>query len=1035
MISKLLRFALQQRLMVLILSLLLAGWGAWAFKSLPIDALPDVTNVQVQILTEAEGMAPAEVERLVTTPIEVEMSGLPRVHEVRSSSKFGLSVITVVFEDDVSIYFARQLIGERLSNVASEMPEGVRPAMGPIATGMGEIFQYTVEGPLSLAERRSIQDWIVRPFLRSVPGVTEVNSLGGELKQLQVEVLPDRLTAYGLTLHDVMTAVARNNANAAGNYLDHGDEQYLIRGLGLIQQPEDLEGSVVAMRAGKPIFLRDVAQVVMGAAPRQGAATRNGSETVVGIVMKLKGENSREVISRVKERLAEAGKALPAGVTLVPFYDQSELVSKAVGSVEKSLIEGGVLVVAVLLFFLWNLRSSLIVALTIPLAMLFAFGMMRLFNLPGNLMSLGGLAIGLGMMVDASIVMVENVFRHLSEDHGKHAPLQTIFRAATEVGRPVVFAIAIIIVVFLPLFTLQGMEGKMFSPMAFTISFALLGSLVLALTLVPVLASFWLKGPLVEKENPLLVWMRRGYAKALDWSLDHGKWVFGGAVVALVVSLALVPRLGSEFLPKMDEGSIVISASRLASVSLPKANAQANAVENILKRFPEVESVVTRTGRAEVASDPMDVSMSDIFIKLKPKEQWTTAKTKDALVEKMQEATHHVPGIGLAFGEPIAVRVDELISGVKSQVALKIFGDDMAVLAAKAERAQAILQQVPGAIDVKAEQAAGLALVQIHYDRPAMARYGLSSEDLGAVVGAAIGGQVVTQIQEGQRRIGVAVRLPSEYRNDPTKIGAVRVPTPAGYQVPLSQVAHIAVDTGPAVVSRENGQRRIVIEANVHGRDIGSFVADARQRIDAEVELPAGYWTTWGGQFESQQRAMGTLAVVVPVVIGLIFLLLFMTFKSVPQAALILLNIPFALIGGIAALFLSGQHLSVSASVGFIALFGVAVQNGVILVSTLNQRLSEGIPVDEAVREGCLIRLRPVLMTAMVASLGLVPLALSHGIGSEIQRPLAWVVIGGLFSSTALTLFLLPVLYRALARRRPLGAYRARAHLAEEVMA
>jgi len=1022
MIDNLLRFALKQRLLIIVISLLVAGWGGWAFKSLPIDALPDVTNVQVQILTEADGLAPVEVERQVTYPIEMEMSGLPKVHEVRSSSKFGLSVITVVFHDDVSIYFARQLVGERLANIQSEMPEGVRPAMGPIATGMGEIFQYTVEGPLSLAERRSIQDWIVRPFLRSVPGVTEVNSLGGELKQLQVEVLPDRLTAYGLTLHDVMTAVARNNANAAGNYLDHGDEQYLIRGLGLAATPEDLEASVVALRQGKPVYLRDVAQVVWGAAPRQGAATRNGSETVIGIVMKLKGENTREVITRVKERMAEASKALPAGVSLVPFYDQNELIEKAVHSVEKSLIEGGVLVVAVLLFFLWNLRSSLIVALTIPLAMLFAFGMMKLFNLPGNLMSLGGLAIGLGMMVDASIVMVENIFRHLSEDQGKRPTIQTIFHAATEVGRPVVFAIAIIIVVFLPLFTLQGMEGKMFSPMAFTISFALLGSLVLAMTLVPVLASFWLKGKLVEKENPLLVRLRNGYARALDWSLDHGKWIFGGAVVALALALALVPRLGSEFLPKMDEGSIVISASRLASVSLEKANAQANAVENILKDFPEVEMVVTRTGRAEVASDPMDVSMSDIFIKLKPREEWTTAKTKDELVEKMQEATAHVPGIGLAFGEPIAVRVDELISGVKSQVALKIFGDDMDVLAAKAAAAQQILQEIPGAIDVKAEQSAGLAMVQVTYDRAAMARYGLSSDDLGEVIGAAIGGEVVTQIQDGQRRIGVAVRLPEAYRNDPLKIGAVRVPTPVGYQVPLSQVARIAVESGPAVVSRENGQRRIVIEANVQGRDIGSFVADARKRIDAEIDLPAGYWTTWGGQFESQQRAMGTLSVVVPVVIGLIFLLLFGTFGSVPQAALILLNIPFALIGGIAALFLSGQHLSVSASVGFIALFGVAVQNGVILVSTLNKLVAEGMPVEEAVREGCLVRLRPVLMTAMVASLGLVPLAISQGIGSEIQRPLAWVVIGGLFSSTALTLFLLPVLYRLLARRhRPVS--------------
>lgn len=1015
MIERLIGFSLKQRLLVLLVSLAVVAAGVFSFKELPIDAFPDVTNVQVQILTEADGLAPAEVERLVTYPIEVEMNGLPKVEQVRSASKFGLSVITVVFRDGVDIYFARQLIAERLANVQSEMPQGVRPAMGPIATGMGEVFQYSVEGPLSLAERRSLQDWVVRPFLRAVPGVTEVNSLGGQLKQYQVEVRPDRLAAYGLTIHDVVTAVSRNNANAAGNYLEHGDEQYLIRGLGLVQRADELNGTVLANRDGRPIYLRDVASVVEGAAPRQGAATRNGEETVVGIVMKLKGENSREVIARVKERLAAAGAAMPAGVKLVPFYDQLELIEQAVHTVEKSLLEGGVLVVGVLLFFLWNLRSSLIVALTIPLAMLFAFGMMKLFNLPGNLMSLGGLAIGLGMMVDASIVMVENIFRHLSEDHredGAEGTVEAIRRSAIEVGRPVVFAIAIIIVVFLPLFTLQGMEGKMFSPMAFTISFALLGSLVLALTLVPVLASFWLKGPLSEKENPLLVRVRRGYARALDWSLSHGAWLLSGSVAALVGALALVPALGSEFLPKMDEGSIVITGTRLPSISLTKANAQSNAVETILKGFPEVESVVTRTGRAEVASDPMDVSNSDIFVKLKPRDQWVTAKDKEALVEKLQEAVSHVPGIGLSFGEPIAVRVDEMVSGVKSQVAVKIFGEDTAVLAEQAAKVQAVLQQVPGAIDVKTEQTAGLAQVQIHYDREALARYGLAADDLGEVVSLAIGGREATEIQEGQRRIGVAVRLAEGDRNDPDKLGAILVPTPSGARVPLGHLARIAVESGPAMISRENGQRRIVIEANVRGRDIGSFVAEAKERMAREVSIPSGYWVTWGGQFESQQRAMATLSVVVPVVIGLIFALLFGTFGSVAQSVLILLNIPFALIGGIVALFLTGQHLSVSASVGFIALFGVAVQNGVILVSTLNKLRRDGLPLDLAVREAAAVRLRPVLMTAMVASLGLVPLALSHGIGSEIQRPLAWVVIGGLFSSTALTLFLLPVLYR-----------------------
>ncbi|MNS29050.1 Cobalt-zinc-cadmium resistance protein CzcA [compost metagenome] len=1018
MVGRLLHFALQQRLLVLLLTLVLTGVGAWSFVKLPIDAFPDVTNVQVQVLSDAPGMAPAEIERLVTFPIEVEMNGLPKVTQVRSISKFGLSVITVVFEDGVDIYFARQMVNERLSLAQDALPGGVKAALGPIATGMGEIFQYTVEGPQSLSERRTIQDWLIKPQLRTVPGVTEVNSLGGELKQHQVVVQPDRLAAFGLTVQDVVDALARNNANAPGNFVAHGDEQYLIRGLGLLSGPEDLEGVVVARRDGKNVRVKDVATVVTGAAPRQGAATRNGEETVAGIVMKLKGENSREVIQRVKDKLDAVEKTLPSGTRVVPFYDQLTLVEQAVHTVEKALLEGGVLVVLVLLFFLWHVPSSMIVAVTIPLAMLFAFAMMRLFHLPGNLMSLGGLAIGLGMMVDASIVMVENIFRHLGENRGRKPVLVVVAESAYEVGRPIVFAITIIIAVFLPLFTLSGMEGKMFAPMAFTIAFALLGSLALALTLVPVLATFWLKADLEEKENPLLVKLRRLYARSLDGALGRGPWVAGVAVAALIGSLALVPNLGTEFLPSMDEGTSVVSASRLPSVSLEKANAQANAVERaLLDRVPEVTSVVTRTGRAEVASDPMDVSMSDIFIQLKPREQWRTASTKEALVAAMEAATAHVPGIGLSFGEPIAVRVDEMISGVKSQVAVKLFGEDLDVLAAKGAEIQRVLAAVPGAANVKMEQLSGLTQVAIRYDRARMASHGLSADDLGVVVNTAIGGQVATEIQEGQRRVGVAVRLPAAARDDLDKLRRLLVPLPGGGRVPLGQVATVALDEGPAVISRENGQRRVVIEANVHGRDIGSFVADAQRAIAREVSLPPGYLPAWGGQFENQQRAMGTLSVVVPMVIALIFGLLFGTFGSVKQALLVLLNIPFALIGGILALLASGQHLSVSASIGFIALFGVAVQNGVILVTTLNKLRAEGMGLDEAVRAGCELRLRPVLMTALVASLGLVPLALSHGIGSEVQRPLAWVVIGGLVSSTWLTLYLLPILYRWVHRR------------------
>ncbi|MEB3198173.1 MAG: CusA/CzcA family heavy metal efflux RND transporter, partial [Candidatus Sericytochromatia bacterium] len=1008
MIEKLIHLALAQRAAVLITTLALIAAGVWSFLKLPIDAFPDVTNVQVQVLAEVPGMAPPDVERLVTFPLELELNGVPRVTQVRSISKFGLAVITVVFEDRADIYFARQQVAERLTVAQSALPDNAKATLGPIASGMGEIFQYTLEGPYDLMTRRTVQEWLIRPQLRTVPGVTEVNTLGGLLKQHHVEIRPDRLAAYGLTIQDVIDALARSNRNAPGNYFERGDEQFLVRGLGTITQAEELPQTLVAVRAGRPVYLRDVAQVGIGAAPRQGAATRDGAETVAGIVMKLRGENGREVIQRVKDKLAEVAPALPPGMRIKPFYDQSELVENAVGTVERALVEGGVLVVGVLLFFLWHVPSSLMVAVTIPLAMLFAFLMMQAFNLPGNLMSLGGLAIGLGMMVDASIVMVENIYRHLHDKRGSQPVLAVVAESATEVGRPIVFAIAIIIAVFLPLFTLGGLEGKMFAPMAFTIGFALFGSLVLALTLVPVLASLLLRRDTAAHENPLLHGLQAAYARSLKGALGQGKAVAGLALGGLLVSLAMVPGLGTEFLPSMDEGSSVITASRLPSVSLAKANAQANAVERALKQLPEVLSVTTRTGRAEVASDPMDVAMSDIFIQLKPHLQWVSARTKAALVERMEAVTRHIPGIGLSFGEPIAVRVDELVSGVKSQVAVKLFGEDLEVLQAKGTAIQAALQRVAGASDVKTEQLSGLAQLQISYDRARMAHYGLTSEDLGTVVEAAIGGHVATELLEGQRRIGVAVRLPAALRSDVEALAAIPVPLTGGGRVPLGHVADISLSQGPAVISRENGQRRVVVECNVNGRDIGSFVADAKRAIAREVPLPSGYILSWGGQFENQQRAMGTLMIVVPIVLGLIYLLLFLTFGSLLRAGVVLLNVPFALIGGIAALAVSGQHLSVSASVGFIALFGVAVQNGVIMISTIDKLRSQGLDLQVAIVEGAGMRLRPVLMTALVASLGLVPLALSSGIGAEIQRPLAWVVIGGLFSSTALTLYLLP---------------------------
>lgn len=1008
--ERLIKFALNQRLLILLATLLIVGWGAFSFKNLPIDAFPDLTNVQVQVLTTSEGMAPAEVERLVTFPIEVEMNGLPNVTEVRSQSKFGLSVITVVFKDEVDTYFARQLVAQKLQGVQGELPEGVTPEMGPITTGLGEIFQYTLEGPQSLMDKRTVQDWIASPILRTVPGVTEVNSFGGAVKQYQVLIDPDKLQAYGLTLHDVFESVAKNNANAGGNYIEHGAEQYLIRGLGLVNSIADIGNIVVTARDGRPVYVKDVSQVTVGPMPRQGATTVDGKgEAVAGIVMKLKGENTRDVIERVKEKLPAVQAALPAGMKLVPYLDQTELVEKAVGTVEKALTEGGVLVVAVLFLFLWHVRSSLIVAATIPVSMLIAFGMMKQFGIPGNLMSLGGLAIGIGMMVDAAIVMVENIFRHLAEDHERHDIRHVVLEAAKEVARPITFSIVIIIVVFLPLFTLQGMEGKMFSPMAFTISFAMLGSLLLSLTLVPVLCVFFLKGKLSEKENPIVGFVKRFYLPALAWALDNRKMMVGGAIAALLAALALYPFIGSEFMPQLEEGSIAMQAVRLPSISLSTSVQQSALIEQALLSFPEVEKVVSRTGRAEVANDPMGVDTSDIFVKLKPRETWK--RSKEALVSAMSEELEKIPGINFSFSQPIAMRVDELVSGVKTQVAVKLFGEDLDVLQQKGNEIQAALAKVPGVADLQVEQVGGLDQVQIAIDRARIARYGLNVADVNEVVETAIGGKEATVVQEGQKRFAIAVRLPEERRKDLETIKNIMVSAPGGQRVPLSAIAQVSVETGPSQVLRENGQRRIVIGANVRGRDMGSFVKEAQARITRDVKLPTGYYMVWGGQFENQQRAMSTLSIVVPLVIGLIFVLLFSTFNSVRNALLIILNIPFALIGGILALFLSRLNMSVSASVGFIALFGVAVQNGVIMVNYFNALRQQGLTIREAILEGAAIRLRPVLMTALVASLGLIPLALSSGIGSEVQKPLAIVVIGGLVSSTLLTLLVLPTLY------------------------
>ena len=1012
MLDKILRFALQQRLLILMATAILIGSGLWAMKKLPVDAFPDVTNVQVQILTQAGGMAPTEVEKLITFPIETSMGGLPRLHEMRSLSKIGLSVVTIVFEDGVDIYFARQQVFEKLQQARDRLPRGIEPQMGPVTTGLGEIYQYILTSDTHDArELRSIQDWLVRPILRTVPGVTDVNSFGGQVKQYQVLLDPGKLKSLNLTIHDVMEAVERNNATVGAGYIEHREEQYMVRGIGLARGVEDLNDIVVKSTGGTPIHLHDVGEVAIGNEPRQGVTTYDGKgETVAGIVMMLKGASSREVVDGVTSKIKTIEKALPEGVKLTPYYDRTDLVWKTIRTVTTNLIEGGLLVIAVLFYFLGNVRGAVIVALTIPLSMLFSFLGMHWLGLSANLMTLG--AIDFGMIVDGSVVMVENTVRHLSERKEGESTRHVIYTSALEVARPILFGVLIITIVYLPIVTLTDMEGKMFSPMAFTVGFALLGSLILTMTLVPTLCSFMFKGKVVEKDPWLLVRIRDNYLPLLRQSLANPKKTLIVTGAALAGSLLLIPFLGSEFLPTLDEGSMTVQSFRLPSVSVTDTVRTSAAVEKVIKSFPEVESVVSRAGRAEIASDPMGIDISDIFVSLKPRGEWTTAKTKDELVDMMRERLENVPGMTFSFSQPIALRVDELVSGVKSQIAIKLNGEDMDILKAKGNEIAEVIRKIEGAADVQVEKVTGLAYLQVEIDRTAIARYGINVADINEVLELASGGKAVSELFEGQKRFAVALRFPAELSDNPEKFGELLISAPSGARIPLKQLAQVKTEEGPAQISRENGSRRIVVECNVTGRDIGSFVASAQKALDAGVKLPAGYYLDWGGQFENQQRAMARLAVILPLCLALIFVLLFSAFHSVRQAFLIILNIPFALIGGVVALFLRGLPLSVSGAIGFIALFGVAVLNGIVMVSYFNKLREEGQSLDEAITNGATIRLRPVLMTALVASLGFIPMALSHGTGAEVQRPLATVVIGGLITSTLLTLVVLPTLYR-----------------------
>ena len=1043
MIAALLQFSLRHHAFVLGLVCLLAVAGAFAFQSMPIDAFPDVTNIQVQILTNAPGLSPVEVERFITYPIELQLTGLPELTEIRSLSKFALSQITVVFRDGVDLYFARQLVLERLVAVRDRLPRDIEPVMAPITTGLGEVYQYYLEGPSSpvtgegatsprlgmeaptrmedqaaveaeLTNQRVIQDWVLRPLLKTVPGVIEVNALGGFVKQYQVLVEPAKLRKFDLTLQEVFDAVANNNANAGGNVLERHAERAVVRGLGLIKSVSDVEQIVLKETGGTPVFVRDVADVRIGHAVRHGAAVLNGErEVVAGIVLMLRGGNARTVVSSVKDRVDKihADHVMPDGIKIVPFYDRIELVTAAVNTVRDALIEGIGLVILVFLVFLGNARSALVVTASLLVTPLITFNVMEQVGLSANLMTLGGLAIAIGEIADGSLVVVENVYRHLSENRGQRSRSDVILVAAKEVGRPILFGILIISVVFLPLMTLHGLEGKVFAPLAYTLVIALLVSIAVTLTLAPVLSLLVLRGDSVG-ETFVARWMRERYPPVLRWALQRRALVLAGAGLLLILSLLLAPFVGREFIPILDEGALTPQIFRLPSVSLAESIELEKRALRALREFPEVRLAVGKVGRSEIGNEPQEPNESDPVVLLHPRDTWTTARTKSDLLDAMRRRLAEIPGIAFLMSQPIEQRVDELISGIRTEGAVKLFGDDLETLKQKADEIAAIMKTVNGVKDLKVEQIAGQPYLTVDIDRQKIARYGINVADIQDIIVTAIGGKPATQVYEGPRRFDLILRFPAEYRNSIRAIGDIRVTAASGAPIPLSDLATIEMREGPARISREQVRRRIYIGFNVVGRDIGGVVDEGRQKLAAQLHLPEGYTITWGGAFENMERANARLVVVVPITIGLVYFLLFLTFHSFRYATLIIVNLPFALIGGFVSLWLTGQYLSVPASVGFIELFGLAVGNGIVLVSYINQLRQEGRSTDEAIVTGCALRLRPVLMTMMTTLLGLLPLAVAQGIGAEVQRPLATVVIGGLFTSTLLTLVVLPALYR-----------------------
>ncbi|WP_341930424.1 efflux RND transporter permease subunit [Methyloversatilis discipulorum] len=1023
MIESLVRGALKQRLVIVVVALCLLAFGLDAARKLSVDAFPDVTNVQVQIATDATGRSPEEVERFITVPIEIGMTGLPGLTEMRSLNKPGLSLITLVFTDKTDVYFARQLVMERLLEVRDRMPAGVVPVLGPVSTGLGEVYQYTLVRPddgdreltqAELTERRTIQDWVVRPLLRSTRGVAEINSQGGYQKQYKVLVNPDRLRHYQITVKDVYEALARNNANAGGGVLPQNAEQYLIRGVGLVKDLDDIRLIVVKEVDGTPVYIRDVAEVAFGHAVRVGAVVKNGTtEAVGGVVMMMAGGNAKAVVSDIKKKVADINdnNMLPGGLKIEAYYDRSELVDAALATVIKVLIEGVIFVVIVLYLFLGDLRSSVIVIATLVVTPLVTFMAMNQLGLSANLMSLGGLAIAIGLMVDGSVVVVENAFERLghAKEEGE-SRIRVILSAVMEVATPVIFGIGIIILVFLPLMTLQGMEGKMFAPLAYTIAIALFVSLVLSLTLTPVLSSYLLKGG-ADHDTWLIRMMKKPYVPMLEWAVANSKKTVSLAVAAFIGAILLLPFLGTAFIPEMKEGSVVPAMDRVPNISLQESLRMEREAMRLVMEVPGVKSAVSGVGRGESPADPQSQNESTPIVSLKPRDEWPEGWTQETIQEQIREKLKALPGVNIIMAQPISDRVDEMVTGVRADVAVKIFGDDLDLLKSKADEIARVARGVQGASEIKIERVTGQQYLTVEIDRPTIARYGLNVGDVNDLIEAAIGGRHVTDVFEGERRFAAVVRLPERFRDNIEAIRNMLVPTPNGAQIPLSSLATIDVRDGPAQISRETGKRRIVIGINVANRDLGGFVAELQQKVKAQVQLPEAYYFEWGGQFQNMERALGHLSVIVPITVAAIFFLLFLLFGSLRFATLIITVLPFASIGGVIGLFISGEYLSVPASVGFIALWGIATLNGVVLVSYIRGLRNEGMELMQAVVQGAKMRFRPVMMTATVALLGLVPFLFATGPGSEVQRPLAIVVIGGLITCTLLTLVVVPALY------------------------